>query len=103
MGHLGERIVDQYGDGSRWGMRIEYTFDGPRLLGTGGALIQGLPRLGDAFYVLFGDSYLPVDYRAVGNAYLQSGRPDLITAYENQGHHDTCNVWFEGREIRVYD
>ena len=64
VGYLGEKIVELYGDGSKHGIRIDYSFDGPKLLGTGGALIQALPKLGEAFYVLYGDSYLPVDYRA---------------------------------------
>jgi NDP-sugar pyrophosphorylase family protein len=103
VGHLGERIVERYGDGSRDGMRLEYSFDGPTLLGTGGALMRALPLLGDAFYVLYGDSYLPVDYRAVGEHFLRSGRLGLMTVYENRGLYDTSNVWFEGGEIRAYD
>ena len=59
VGYLGEKIVELYGDGSKWGIEIQYSFDGPKLLGTGGALIRALPKLGDAFYVLYGDSYLP--------------------------------------------
>ena len=73
------------------------------MLGTGGALIQALPQLGDAFYVLYGDSYLPVDYRAVGDAFIRSGHLGLMTVYRNLGRYDTSNVWFEGGEIRVYD
>ena len=103
VGYLGEQIVELYGDGSRWGVKIEYAFDGPKLLGTGGALIAALPRLGDAFYVLYGDSYLPVDYRGVGDFFLRSGQLGLMTVYENQGRYDTSNVWFEGGEIKVYD
>jgi NDP-sugar pyrophosphorylase family protein len=103
VGYLGEMIVDQYGDGAQWGMSIEYSFDGPKLLGTGGALIRALPRLGDAFYILYGDSYLPVDYLAVGNHFLQSGRLGLMTVYENRELYDASNVWFENGEIRVYD
>src|SRR5277367_3489826 len=61
VGYLGERIVEEYGDGSKWGVEIEYSFDGPTLLGTGGALIRALPMLGGPFYVLYGDSYLPID------------------------------------------
>jgi len=102
-GHLGEKIVASYGDGAKFGVRIDYSFDGPRLLGTGGALIQALPRLGDAFYVLYGDSYLPIDYRAVGDFFLKSGQPGLMTVYENQERYDASNVWFEGGEIRAYD
>lgn len=103
VGYLGEKIVELYGDGSHWGMQIEYSFDGPKLLGTGGALIQALPKLGEAFYVLYGDSYLPVDYQAVGDFFLRSGRLGLMTVYKNDERYDSSNVWFEDGEIRIYD
>ncbi|HYD83483.1 MAG TPA: nucleotidyltransferase family protein, partial [Opitutus sp.] len=103
IGYLGERIVELYGDGSRHGVQIDYVFDGPKLLGTGGALIQALPQLGDAFYVLYGDSYLPINYTEVGDAFLRSGRQGLMTVYENRERYDTSNVWFEAGRIRLYD
>lgn len=103
VGYLGEMIVEQYGDGSKWGVQIDYAFDGPKLLGTGGALIRALPKLGEAFYVLYGDSYLPVDYRTVGDFFLRSGQLGLMTVYENHGRYDTSNVQFEGGEIKIYD
>ena len=103
VGYLGEQIVDQYGDGAKWGVKIEYSFDGPKLLGTGGALIQALPRLGEAFYVLYGDSYLPIDYHAVGDVFQHSGQPGLMTVFENHGRYDRSNVWFEAGEIKAYD
>lgn len=103
VGYLGEMIIDQYGDGAKWGVEIDYAFDGPKLLGTGGALIAALPKLGDAFYVLYGDSYLPVDYRAVGDFFLRSGQLGLMTVYENHGRYDTSNVEFSAGEIRRYD
>jgi NDP-sugar pyrophosphorylase family protein len=103
VGYLGEMIVDQYGDGSKWGVKIEYAFDGPKLLGTGGALIAALPKLGDAFYVLYGDSYLPIDYRAVGDFFQRSGKLGLMTVFENHGRYDASNVEFAGDAIKVYD
>jgi NDP-sugar pyrophosphorylase family protein len=103
VGYLGEKIVELYGDGAKWGVKIEYVFDGPKLLGTGGALIKALPNLGDAFFVLYGDSYLPVDYLAVGDFFLRSGKLGLMTVYENHGRYDTSNVWFENGAIKVYD
>lgn len=103
VGYLGEMIVDQYGDGAKWGVKIEYAFDGPKLLGTGGALIAALPKLGDAFYVLYGDSYLPIDYHAVGDFFLRSGKLGLMTVYENHGRYDTSNVEFGDGEIKIYD
>ena len=103
VGYLGEQIVDLYGDGSRFGVKIDYCFDGPKLLGTGGALIQALPQLGDAFYVLYGDSYLPIDYLAVGDHFQKSGRLGLMTVFENHELYDASNVDFSGGEIKVYD
>jgi NDP-sugar pyrophosphorylase family protein len=38
VGYLGEMITTELGDGSSLGMQIDYSFDGPTLLGTGGAL-----------------------------------------------------------------
>jgi len=102
VGHLGEQIVDQYGNGSGWDMHLDYSFDGPKLLGTGGALIRALPKLGDAFYVLYGDSYLPCDYRAVGRSFLDSGKLGLMTVFENREAYDASNVWFEDGRIRLY-
>ena len=103
VGHLGEKIVEQYGDGTKWGVKIDYSFDGPVLLGTGGALIRTLPMLGEAFYVLYGDSYLPIDYRSVGHFFLQSGKLGLMTVFQNEGKFDTSNVWFEEERIKKYD
>lgn len=102
VGYLGEQIVAQYGDGSKWGVEIQYSFDGEKLLGTGGALIRALPKLGDAFYVLYGDSYLPIDYQAVGRAFHASGQPGLMTVFENREAYDASNVWFEDGRIRLY-
>lgn len=103
VGHLGERIVDTYGDGAAHGVEIEYVFDGPRLLGTGGALVRALPRLGDAFLVLYGDSFLPIDYAAVERAFLASGRPGLMTVYENRQRYDRSNVHFADGRIVAYN
>jgi len=103
VGYLGERIVEEYKDGSAWGVEIAYSFDGPKLLGTGGALIRALPLLGDAFYTLYGDSYLPIDYQAVGRAFAASGKLGLMTVYENRGRYDSSNVRFEGGSIVSYD
>jgi NDP-sugar pyrophosphorylase family protein len=103
IGYLGEQVVERYGDGSKWDIHIEYSFDGPKLLGTGGALIRALPRLGSAFYVLYGDSYLPIDYQSVCRSFLKSGKLGLMTVYENSERYDASNVLFESGEIKVYD
>lgn len=103
VGHLGEMIERDFGDGAAFGIALKYSFDGPVLLGTGGALRLALPRLGDAFFVLYGDSYLPVDYGAIAEAWRASGKDALMTVFQNEGAWDTSNVEFsEGRLLR-YD
>ena len=94
VGHLGEMIRDRYGDGSAWDVRMHYSSDGPKLLGTGGALKRALPLLGEYFLVLYGDSYLPIDYRAVVNAFRTANQPALMTVFANADARGKTNVWF---------
>src|SRR6266540_5493684 len=56
--HLGEMIRDFVSDGRQFGLEVAYSFDGPTLAGTGGAVRRALSLLGDTFFVLYGDSYL---------------------------------------------
>ena len=102
-GYLGEMIEAEFGDGARFDMQIAYSFDGPQLLGTGGTLKQALPLLGERFFVLYGDSYLPIDYGSVARAFLDGSKPALMTVFQNDDRWDTSNVWFEEGEIRLYD
>ena len=103
VGYLGEMIEATIGDGKRLGLKIDYSFDGPTLLGTGGALKRALPRLGKRFLVIYGDSYMPADYGAIVEAFVQSGKPALMTVLENEGRWDASNVWFEKGKIQRYD
>ena len=102
VGYLGEMIEQRYGDGTALGVRIRYSFDGPKLLGTGGAIKNALGLLPDAFFVLYGDSYLPVDYQAVAAAFHEAGKPALMTVFANADAWDTSNVWFDNAKIRLY-
>jgi len=102
-GFLGEMLEEYAGDGSRFGLQVEYSYDGPELQGTAGALRRALPLLGEGFLTLYGDSYLPVDYRAVERHFAASGKPALMTVYRNEGAWDTSNVVYENGRIVVYD
>ena len=102
-GYLGEMIQDFAGDGSAFGLRVDYSWDGPVLRGTAGALRHALPLLGDAFLVVYGDSYLPCDYPAVEQAFLASTKLALMTVFHNQGRWDSSNVEFDGGQILAYD
>ena len=64
VGHAGEKIQELIGDGTRFDLEVEYSFDGPKLIGTAGAVKAALPLLPDEFLVIYGDSYLDFDYQA---------------------------------------
>lgn len=103
VGYRAPQIEEALGDGSRWGMRFEYLNDGPTLLGTGGALQRALPALGEAFFVMYGDSYLEADCGAVEAAFRASGKAGLMTVFRNDGQWDTSNVEFADGRIARYD
>lgn len=102
-GYLGEMIEDQFGNGDSYGVRIGYSYDGQKLLGTGGALRHALHLLGERFFVLYGDSYLRADYGEVARAFVASDKLGLMTVYRNAGRWDASNVQFEGGRIVNYD
>jgi NDP-sugar pyrophosphorylase family protein len=101
-GFLGEMIQATTGDGKNFGVRVEYSFDYPKLLGTAGAIKKALPLLGEKFFTLYGDSYLPCDYRAVQAAFDASGKKALMTVFRNEGQWDTSNVEFADGRIVAY-
>ncbi|MGA2937185.1 MAG: sugar phosphate nucleotidyltransferase [Syntrophobacteraceae bacterium] len=102
-GYLGEMIRDFVGNGDSFGVEVEFVFDGDRLLGTGGAIRKALPRLGDSFFVLYGDSYLTCDYAAVQASFRESAKLALMTVFFNNGQWDTSNVEFIDGKILDYD
>jgi len=103
IGYLGDMIQRDFGNGSAFGVRLDYCFDGLKLLGTGGAIKRALPLLGDEFFVLYGDSYLPVAYHPIAEFFRHSGKLGCMTVYRNEGRYDTSNVVFRDGEIVVYD
>lgn len=103
IGYLGEMIQNFVGDGSRFNLEVSYAFDGRKLRGTAGAIRHALPLLGEEFFVLYGDSYLPCDYGAVASAFLRSGKLGLMTVYPNEGKWDLSNVEMAGGDIVKYD
>src|SRR5262245_42642137 len=72
VGFLGEQIEAYVKKGAHFGLEVSYVQDGHLLLGTGGAIKKALPTLGEAFFVLYGDSYLMCDYQAIQYAFMKS-------------------------------
>ena len=103
IGHLGDQIEDYVGDGSSFGLTIDYARDGEVRRGTGGAVRNALAWLEPAFFTMYGDSYLPIDVRLAWEAYQVSGCPALMTVLRNRNLWDKSNVLFDGRLVRNHD
>lgn len=103
VGYLGEMIEDYVGDGSQWGLELQYSYDENVLLGTGGAVKKALPLLPDTFFILYGDSYLDIDYHAVIECFYSEGLPVLMTIYRNQDAFDASNILMKNGKIVKYD
>jgi NDP-sugar pyrophosphorylase family protein len=102
VGHLGEQIELAVGNGRAFGVEVTYSYDGPTLLGTAGAIRSALPQLGEKFFVMYGDSYLACDYGAVEHEFLRSRKSGLMTVFRNDGQWDASNVDFEHGRILAY-
>ena len=102
------RFYGGYGPGKsgiweRWGIRVDYSFDGNILLGTGGALQRALPFLGERFFVFYGDSYLPIDFLPIQRAFFAPGKLALMTFLKNEGRWDKSNVRAENGKLITYN
>ena len=102
VGYRGEMIESRIGT-ERFGIEIAYSHDGPGLDGTLGAIRRALPLLGERFLVLYGDTYLRIDYAAVNRAWSDSALPALMVVLRNEGRWDTSNAHYERGRVIAYD
>jgi MurNAc alpha-1-phosphate uridylyltransferase len=102
VGYLGERIRERIGS-RRFGLRIEYSFDAPGLDGTLGAIRRAQDLLGDRFLILYGDTYLRLDYRAAADEWLRSGCRGLMVVLRNDGKWAESNTVYADRRVIEHD
>jgi NDP-sugar pyrophosphorylase family protein len=98
-----DAVQEYLGDGKERGINIQYSLDGPTQLGTGGAVQNALPKLGETFGVIYGDSYLPTNYFVAEQSFLSSRSQALMTVYENRNHFDSSNVEFVDGKLINYE
>lgn len=83
--HLAEQFPDVLGDGSRWGLRIRYAYEGPTPLETGGGMLNALPLLGpEPFLAVNGDIWTDLDF--AGLPAEPRGAAHLVMV-DNPAHH----------------
>lgn len=103
IGYLGNLIQKYVGDGTAFGLSVTYSQDGKKLIGTAGAIKKALSILEENFFVLYGDSYLMIDYKKVQQFFMQQSKPALMTIFKNNDTGDSSNIEFNGNEIIKYD
>jgi NDP-sugar pyrophosphorylase family protein len=105
VGYKAEMIRAYVGDGSRWSLEVDYVDEGEDLRGTAGALRLALDQsaLDESFFLLYGDSFLPVDMRVVKAAWDDAGLPALMTVMRNRNRWDASNVIYRGGRVMLYD
>ena len=102
IGHLGEQIEEFFGDGSKFGVRIRYSREGETLLGTAGALKKAASLLEDEFFIMYGDSYLFLDFTNIMCYFKNQSKLALMTVYKNRGRYDKSNTVVADNLVRRY-
>jgi len=102
VGYRGEMIESRIG-AVCGDVRIAYSHDSPALDGTLGAIRRALPLLPERFLVLYGDTYLRLDYGAANLAWRESALPALMVVLRNEGRWDTSNARYQHGRVLAYD
>ena len=104
VGYLCDKIKFHFGDGHRLGIEIKYSYE-KELLGTGGALKLASDLIEEKFLLLYGDSYLDIDYGEFIKFFENQKTMGSIVIYNNtMGDTDVKNnIAINGDRIIRYD
>lgn len=103
VGYRGEQVQDYFGDGTKWGIKVRYSYDGPDLVGAAGALKRAQPLLGERFFVTYGDAYLRMDYGAMMRAFVESGSLAMMAVLHNRNRYGNSDLEVEDGRVVRYD
>lgn len=103
IGYLGDQIERHVGDGCKFGVKVKYSYEEKKLLGTAGALKNAEHLLNEQFFVIYGDSYLFLDFAAVVAYLKRFNKLGLMAVYKNNNQFDKSNVVIENNLVKVYD
>ncbi|MDQ3193542.1 MAG: nucleotidyl transferase, partial [Bacteroidota bacterium] len=84
-------------------LEIKYSFDGDKLLGTGGAIKKAMSLLDENFFIMYGDSYLDTDFQKVDKYFFSENKSGLMTVFRNNDRYDKSNIEFEDNKIINYN
>jgi len=103
LGYRAEAIIDHFGDGRAYGVRIDYDVTAPDDL-TAHRVEHARERLDDVFLLLYCDNYWPMRFAELWSAYLRAGAPAQVTIYANRDglSRDCIRVGDDGF-VEVFD
>jgi NDP-sugar pyrophosphorylase family protein len=102
LGYGAEKVTEFLRDYTLSNLQIEYSFDRGRQLGTGGALLNAFASLPEEFFVLYGDSYVFVDFNLMRSTYLHSNSTGLMTVIKGEKTYETSNVRLHHNRVVEY-
>jgi MurNAc alpha-1-phosphate uridylyltransferase len=101
LGHLGKMIPQHLGNGNRYGLHLEYSFE-EKPLGTAGALKKAETFLEDSFFTLYGDSYLTLDFYQVLSMLKSTNKLGAMTVFKNHDRYERSNTAIKGNLVSRY-
>jgi len=102
LGYLPQVIIDHFGDGTRFGVEIEYAVS-PVEDDTGTRLRRACDRLDFRFLLLYCDNYWPMDLGALWRSYTEAGTLAQVVVYRNRDGYTRSNLRVADRRVVVYD
>jgi len=97
--HLGAQLIAALGDGSGYGVHIDYSAEPPGALETGGGIFNALPLLGEApFVVVNADIWTDYDFTALPRQLEPLAHLVLV---DNPAHHPQGDFALENGRVRA--
>ena len=103
LGHLGSKIPQSLGNGSTWGLSIEYSDEGPDPLETGGGMAKALPLLGsETFLLVNGDVWTDLDFSTIPSS-LSGNDQAMLFLVDQPGWRDKGDFKLDGNRVQESD
>jgi histidinol-phosphate phosphatase family protein len=103
LGYLPHVIQDHFGDGRRWGLRIQYSVTGPDEL-TSSRVANARHLIDSCFMLLYCDNYWPMQMDRMWTRFQQAGKPAMITVYNNTDGYSRGSVILDNDgHVRIFD
>ena len=102
---LAGQLSATLGDGSRYGLHIQYSHEADGALGTGGAVVEALPLIrSEHFLLLSGDAWsdFPLE-RLLAPQLPGAGNDGCVVLVDNPPHHPAGDFRLEGARVRPCD